>query len=130
MSLDEATLKRQLGRANEDMAVWIKVLETNGVLAANRRKDATWRRLNSATNTIRRRLKAVAAISARDEEAAKRKAEKLTAAVAVVEKPAKKASKVAKAPKAAKEPKAGGKEKGDGKKGEKGSEGKEKKKKE
>ncbi len=124
MSLDEATLKRQLGRANEDMAVWVNVLETNGVSAANRRKDTTWRRLNSACNTIRTRLKAVAALKARDEQVAKHKVDKLAAAVA--EKEPKKASK---------EPKAAGKTKGGAKKGEakkadKGTDGKEKKKKE
>jgi hypothetical protein len=123
MSLDEATLKRQLGRANEDMAVWIKVLETKGIAHDSRRKNATWRKLNSACNTIRTRLKAVAAIKTREEQVAQHKVDKLSAAV--VEKEPKKAGK---------EPKAAGKEKaaakkGESKKADKGSEAKEKKKK-
>jgi hypothetical protein len=123
MSLDEATLKRQLGRANEDMAVWIKVLETKGVTHDGRRKNATWRKLNSACNTIRTRLKAVAALKTREEQVAQHKVDKLSAAV--VEKEPKKAGK---------EPKAAGKEKaaakkGESKKADKGPEAKEKKKK-
>ena len=126
MSLDEATLKRQLGRANEDLAVWVKVLETNGVAAADRRKNATWRHLNSACNTIRTRLKAVAAIKSREEQVAQHKAEKLAAAV--TEKEPKKAGKEPKA--AGKEKAAAKKEKSTAKKPEKGAEAKEKKKKE
>ena len=123
MSLDEATLKRQLGRANEDMAGWIKVLETKGVARDDRRKNATWRKLNSACNTIRTRLKAVAALKTREEQVAQHKVDKLSAAV--VEKEPKKAGK---------EPKAAGKEKaaakkGESKKADKGPEAKEKKKK-
>ena len=135
MSLDEATLNRQLGRANEDMAAWVKVLETNGVPRDNRRKDATWRKLNSACNTIRTRLKAVAALKSRDEQVAQHKVDKLTAAVAEKEpKKAGKEPKGGKAPKAAKEPKTAGKEKGgekkgEGKKADKGTDAKEKKKK-
>jgi len=124
MSLDEATLKRQLGRANEDMAGWIKVLETKGVARDDRRKNATWRKLNSACNTIRTRLKAVATLKTREEQVAQHKVDKLSAAVA--EKEPKKAGK---------EPKAAGKEKAaakkvEGKKADKGTGAKEKKKKE
>ncbi len=119
MPLDEATLKRQLGRANDDLAAWVKALESQGVPAAGRRKDPKWRRLNAACSTLRSRLKTVAAIAARDEEAARRKAEKLAAPA--VEKESKKSAKGAKG---------GAKEKAPAKKGEKGTEAKEKKKKE
>lgn len=126
MSLDEATLKRQLGRANEDLAVWVKALDAKGVAATERRKDARWRQLNAECNTIKTRLKAVAAVKARDEAVAQHKAEKLSAAVA--EKEPKKAGKEPKA--AGKEKAPAKKEKGDGKKAEKPAEAKEKKKKE
>jgi hypothetical protein len=126
MSLDEATLKRQLGRANENLAVWVKALDTKGVAATGRRKDARWRQLNSACNAIKTRLKAVAAIKTREEAVAQHKAEKLSAA-AVEEKAPKKAGKE---PKASAKEKAPKKEKGEGKKSEKPAEAKEKKKKE
>lgn len=132
MPLDEATLKRQLGRANEDLAVWVKHLDTKGVAAPARRKDATWRKLNSACNMIKTRLKAAATVKARDEQVAQHKTDKLAAAVAEKE-----PKKPGKEPKPGKEAKAAGKEKapakkekGEGKKHDKGAEGKEKKKKE
>jgi|SRR5580704_10337044 hypothetical protein len=118
MSLNEATLSRQLGRAKEDLNACNQALEANGVATTARRKNAKWRHLNAAYNTIRSRLKAVAAIKARDEEAAKRKAEKIAAAAA------EKAE-----PKKAKQPKVAAKAAGGGKK-EKSAEPKEKKKKE
>jgi hypothetical protein len=122
MSLHQATLKRQLGRANEDLAVWVKALDAKGVAQTARRKDARWRQLNAACNAIKNRLKAVAVVHAREEAVAQHKAEKLSAAV--VEKEPKKASKE---PKAAKEKAPAKKEKGEGKKA---PEAKEKKKKE
>jgi hypothetical protein len=122
MSLHQATLKRQLGRANEDLAVWVKALEAKGVAQTARRKDARWRQLNAACNAIKTRLKAVAVVHAREEAVAQHKAEKLSAAV--VEKEPKKAGKEAKA---AKEKAPAKKEKGEGKKA---PEAKEKKKKE
>jgi len=117
MSLNEATLSRQLDRAKEDITACNKVLETNGVSSAERRKNARWRHLNSTYNTIRNRMKAVEAIKVRDEEAAKRKAEKIAAAAAEKAEP-----KKPKQPKPA-AAKAGGKK-------EKSAEPKEKKKKE
>jgi hypothetical protein len=125
MSLHEATLKRQLGRANEDLAVWVKALDAKGVAPTARRKDARWRQLNAACNSIKTRLKAVAVVHARDEAVAQHKVEKLSAAVA--EKEPKKAGKE---PKAAKEKVPAKKEKGEGKKPEKSPAAKEKKKKE
>jgi hypothetical protein len=125
MPLDEATLKRQLGRANEDLALWVKQLESKKVAHADRRKDAVWRKLNSACNTIKTRLKAAAATKTRDAQVAQHKAEKLAAPVA--EKEPKKAGKQ---PKAVVKEKAPKKEKGEGHKPEKGAEAKEKKKKE
>jgi hypothetical protein len=119
MSLNEATLSRQLGRAKEDLTAWTQVLEADGVSSsAARRKNARWRHLNAAYNTIRNRLKAVEAIKTRDEDAAKRKAEKLAAATAEKSEPKK-----------AKQPKVAAKASGGGKK-EKSAEPKEKKKKE
>jgi hypothetical protein len=123
MPLDEATLQRQLDLAKAELAVWVKKLDTKKVDVKQRRKDATWRRLNAACNTIKTRLKAAAAVKSRDAAVAQHKVEKLSAAV--TEKAPKKA---AKEPKAAKD-KAPKKEKGEGKKPEKG-EAKEKKKKE
>jgi hypothetical protein len=117
MSLNEATLSRQLGRAKEDLTAWNKALETNGVASSERRKNAKWRHLNAAYNTIRNRLKAAEAIKTRDENAVKHKAEKLAAAAAQKSEP----KKAAKQPKVA--AKAGGKK-------EKSAEPKEKKKKE
>jgi hypothetical protein len=122
MSLHQATLKRQLGRANEDLAVWVKALDAKGVAPTERRKDARWRQLNAACNAIKTRLKAVAVVHARDEAVAQHKAEKLSAAV--TEKEPKKAGKE---PKAAKEKAPAKKEKGEAKKP---HEAKEKKKKE
>jgi hypothetical protein len=115
MSLNEATLSRQLGRAKEDLTAWNKSLETSGVPSSERRKNTKWRRLNATYNTIRNRLKAVEAIKSRDENAVKHKAEKLAAAAAEKNAP----KKAAKAPKAAAKPKK-----------EKSAEPKEKKKKE
>jgi hypothetical protein len=123
MPLDEATLKRQLDLAKAELAVWVKKLDSNKVAATARRKDATWRKLNAACNTIKTRLKAVAVVKARDEAVAQHKVEKLSAVV--VEKEPKKAGKEPKA-----KEKAPKKEKGEGKKPEKGHEPKEKKKKE
>jgi hypothetical protein len=117
MSLNEATLSRQLGRAKEDLTAWTKALETNGVASSERRKNAKWRHLNATYNTIRNRLKAVEAIKSRDEAAVKHKAEKIAAAAAEKSEP----KKAAKQPKVA--AKAGGKK-------EKSAEPKEKKKKE
>src|SRR5580704_16948241 len=110
MPLDEATLQRQLDLAKAELAVWVKKLDTKKVDAKERRKDATWRRLNAACNTIKTRMKAAAAVKTRDEAVAQHKIDKLSAAV--TEKEPKKA---AKEPKAAKE-KAPKKEKGEGKK--------------
>ncbi len=124
MSLHQATLKRQLGRANEDLAVWVKALDAKGVAPTARRKDARWRQLNAACNSIKTRLKAVAAVHAREEAVTQHKAEKLSAAAAVAEKEPKKAGKE---PKATKEKAPAKKEKGEAKKP---SEAKEKKKKE
>jgi hypothetical protein len=117
MSLNEATLSRQLGHAKENLTARNKALEAAGIASTARRKDATWRHLNAAYNTIRTRLKAVEAIKVRDEEAAKRKAEKIAAAAAEKAEP-KKAKQAKPAAKA-----------GGGKK-EKSAEPKEKKKKE
>jgi|SRR5580704_1520760 hypothetical protein len=131
MPLDEATLKRQLGRANEDLAVWVKQLDAKKVEHKARRKDATWRKLNAACNTIKTRLKAAVATKTRDEAVAQHKIDKLSAAVAEKEpKKAGKEPKAGKEAKAAAKEKAPKKEKGEGKKHEKGAEGKEKKKKE
>jgi hypothetical protein len=145
MPLDEAVLKRQLDRATEDLAAWIKVLDGESTAVADRRKNAKWRQLNATCNAIRLRMRSVAAVVTRDEEAAKRKAEKL--AVPPEEKVSKKAGKGAKADgkakgkdKAAKKPAKGAEGKApEGKapaakapaaKESKGGEGKEKKKKE
>jgi hypothetical protein len=119
MSLNEATLSRQLGRAKEDLTTCNQALEANGVPSTGRRKNAKWRHLNATYNTIRNRLKAVEAIKTREEDAAKRKAEKIAAAAAEKSEP----KKSAKQPKVA--AKAGG-----GAKKEKSAEPKEKKKKE
>ncbi|HXY36400.1 MAG TPA: hypothetical protein VEI07_19345 [Planctomycetaceae bacterium] len=119
MSLNEATLTRQLGRAKEDLFAWNKALEKSGVPSAERRKNAKWRHLNAACNTIRNRLKAVEAIKIRDEEAVRHKAEKIAAAAAEKAEP----KKSAKQPKVAAKGAAGGKK-------EKSAEPKEKKKKE
>jgi hypothetical protein len=138
MPLNEATLKRQLERANAKLSAWVKVLDGQST-SAGRRKNAKWRQLNAACNAIRVRLKAVGAVHIRDEEAAKRKAEKLAAPPE--EKVSKKAGKGAKADgkakakdKAAKKPAKSPEGKGaEGKapaKESKGGEGKEKKKKE
>jgi hypothetical protein len=124
MPLSESTLKRQLDLAKTELAVWVKNLDSKQVAATERRKDATWRRLNAACNTIKTRIKAAAAVKARDEAVAQHKAEKLAAPV--VEKEHKKAGKEPKA----KEKAPAKKEKGEGKKPEKGAEAKEKKKKE
>jgi len=117
MGLTEATLSRQLERAKEDLTACVKVLETQGV-AAQRRKNAKWRQLNAQFNTIRVRLKAVEAVKTRNDDAAKRKAERIAAAAQEKAQP-KKAAKPAKAA-----AKAGGAKK------EKSAEPKEKKKKE
>jgi hypothetical protein len=118
MGLTEATLSRQLERAKEDLTVCVKVLETQGVATTQRRKNAKWRHLNAQYNAIRGRLKAVEAVKTRNEDAAKRKAEKIAAAAQEKAEP----KKAAKPPKAA--AKAGGAKK------EKSAEPKEKKKKE
>jgi hypothetical protein len=144
MPLDEPVLKRQLDRATEELAAWIKVLDGQSTAVADRRKNAKWRQLNATCNTIRFRLRSVAAVVARDEEVAKRKAERLAAPPE--EKISKKAGKGAKADgkakdkdKAAKKPKGGEGKTPEGKapaakapaaKESKGGEGKEKKKKE
>jgi hypothetical protein len=117
MSLNEATLSRQLGRAKEDLTACTKTLEGDGFSPADRRKNAKWRHLNAAYNTIRNRLKAAEAIKTRDEDAQKRKAEKIAAAAAEKNEPKK-----------SKQPKVAAKAAG-GKK-EKSAEPKEKKKKE
>jgi hypothetical protein len=117
MSLNEATLSRQLGRAKEDLTACARALESGGISAADRRKNAKWRHLNATYNTIRNRLKAAEAIKTRDEDAQKRKAEKIAAAAAEKSEPKK-----------SKQPKVAAKAAG-GKK-EKSAEPKEKKKKE
>src|ERR1700722_783001 len=81
MPLDEATLQRQLDLAKAELAVWVKKLDTKKVASNQRRKDATWRKLNAACNTIKTRMKAAAAVKTRDEAVAQHKIEKLSAAV-------------------------------------------------
>jgi hypothetical protein len=115
MGLNEAILSRQLERAKEDLATCGKALETKGVARAERRKNAQWRHLNAQYNMIRVRLKAVEGVKSRNEDAAKRKAEKIAAAAQEKAEP----KKSAKAPKAA--------AKGGGAKKEKSAEPKEKK---
>jgi hypothetical protein len=119
MSLNEATLSRQLGRAKEDLTACVQALGADGVSSAGRRKNAKWRHLNATYNAIRNRLKAAEAVKTRDENAAKHKAEKLAAAAAEKSEPKK----------SAKQPKVAAKG-GGGAKKEKSAEPKEKKKKE
>jgi hypothetical protein len=102
MPLDEATLKVQLARANEELAAWVRVLEERGVSAADRRTCTVWRKLNSACNVVRVRIKATQAVKRRDEEAARRKADKLSGAVTEKEPKGKPKSKGAAKDKAAK----------------------------
>ena len=89
MSLNEATLSRQLGRAKEDLTAWNKALETNGVASPHAARTRSGAHLNAAYNTIRNRLKAAEAIRTRDEECRKHKAEKLAAAAAEKSEPKK-----------------------------------------
>jgi hypothetical protein len=128
MPLDEATLKSQLDRANTELVAWVKTLESQGV-AAERRKNPKWRELNATCNSLRGRLKAVAAVKAREEEAAQRKTQKLEAALTEKAEP----KKSAKPPKAAAKDKDKGKgepkKEPKGEKAEKGAEAKVKKKK-
>jgi hypothetical protein len=107
MGLNEAILSRQLERAKEDLTAFVKVLEAEGVATTARRKNAKWRQLNAQYNTIRVRLKAVEGVKTRNEDAARRKAEKIAAAAQEKAEP----KKSAKAPKAAAKAGGGKKEK-------------------
>src|SRR5262245_60777248 len=79
MPLAETTLQRQLDRAKQDLTNWGKKLEEQGVATTDRSKNAKWRQLSAAMNTIRQRMKAAAGVRTRDAEVARLKAEKLAA---------------------------------------------------
>ena len=74
MPLSRAQLERQLAVATDDQAAWEKKLDEKGVAADARKKEPRWRNLDATRRQLKTRLGAVAAVEAREAEAAKRKA--------------------------------------------------------
>lgn len=68
------SLERQLSHAEAALAEHVKVLEAAGISADAVSRDTKWRSLNSTRRKVANRLNAVAAVEARDAEAASRKA--------------------------------------------------------
>lgn len=80
MGLKRDTLERQLAQATEDLDKRVKELDAKGVASELRKRDPMWRHFNARCRQVRRRLLALAAVVARDEECVRRKAEKEAAA--------------------------------------------------
>lgn len=80
MPLSRDTLEHQAKIAKSALAAWVEELTKQGVERPAFRRNPKWRQLNADINQINRRLKRVAEIEAVNEDAAKRKAEKLAAA--------------------------------------------------
>lgn len=82
MGLKRPVLERTLSFVTEDLTNLVKVLETRGVEVKAYKRDPKWRELNAKSRQIRRRIRAVEAIVARDAECVRLKAEKVAALAA------------------------------------------------
>ena len=109
MSLDRTRVEQQLARAKEELGVWSKALEQDGVSSDAHRADPRWRSLNARVRQISRRLRTIGTIEKVNADCETRKAENAAAAEAPPE-PAPKAKKD-KAAKPAEAKKEGKKEK-------------------
>ncbi len=76
MLKDRSRIERQLEMAKAQVATCETKLAADGITGKARNKNAVWRHLNGDYRQLRRRLLAVAALEAREAEAAKRKAER------------------------------------------------------
>lgn len=76
MPLKRAQLERQLASAEEDQAAWEKKLDERGVASDARSKEPKWRHLDANRRQLKNRLAAVAAVEAREAEAAQRRQSK------------------------------------------------------
>lgn len=68
-----AVLERQLKLAEEDLALFEKRLDADGVESAKRRRNTKWRELSANLTQLRKRLSAVAKVEANDAAVAQRK---------------------------------------------------------
>ena len=59
MPLHRPTIEAQLQRAEQTLSAWSKALESQGIGAADFRRDPKFRRLSGRCTQIRRRLGAV-----------------------------------------------------------------------
>ncbi len=75
MSLDRTRLEAQLARAKDELGIWVKSLESQGVAAEGHRADPQWRHLNARKRQIARRLATVTEIERVNAECEQRKAE-------------------------------------------------------
>ena len=82
MAQTDTNLQRQLQHSRDQLAAWIKVLDGRGVSPKGRSRDPKWRKLNANCRTVQSRIGAVAKIADREQEAARRKAEKIAEAEA------------------------------------------------
>jgi len=76
MLKDRPRLERTLSQAEAALAAHEKSLTDAGVAEGDRRKNATWRRLDATRREVKRRINAVAGVEAREAAALQRKAEK------------------------------------------------------
>ncbi len=79
MGQRQTLLERQLSWAKEKLDHRTKVLGERGIDSDQCRRDPEWRSLNSRCQDLKSRLSAVADLASRNEDAAKRKQEKLAA---------------------------------------------------
>jgi IS5 family transposase len=75
MLKDRKRLERTLSQAEAALSAHEEVLTKGGVAEADRRKNATWRKLDATRRDVKRRLGAVAGVEAREAAALQRKAE-------------------------------------------------------
>ena len=68
-------LERQLAHAKQDLDACTGVLDKQGVVIKQRRRDPVWRELNARWSRLKSRLRFAAAVTALTEEVIKRKAE-------------------------------------------------------
>jgi hypothetical protein len=79
MLKDRTRIERQLSLAQQKLSSLESRLAADGVTGKAKNKNAVWRHVNADYRQLRRRLIAVAAVEAREAEAAQRKADKANA---------------------------------------------------
>ena len=74
MGTNRAVLERQLAEAQAGLASWCEKLAARGVAEGEYGKDPKWRSLEANCRSVATRIRAVAAVEAREAAAHERKA--------------------------------------------------------